>query len=173
MKQDKDDHRTPRDLFRGLDKLFGPFELDAAANDDNALCKDYFTMSRSAFNYPWEFPRVWLNPPYSKMAKWIKRVLDQLDEGHCEKVVMLIPVDTSASWWGKYIFERAEAIFFINKRLKFQGPNKFEDAVSPRASAVIVFTKRAFRDPNKFFGMMTTKGVILQPQKSLDEFLYK
>jgi phage N-6-adenine-methyltransferase len=171
---DNDDHRTPKDLFKNLDKMFGPFELDAAANDENALCKKYYTKENSGLTNSWDVARVWINPPYSNLRKWVEKGLLELSKGNCEKIVMLLPVDTSAIVWGRYVYDLAAEIYFINKRIKFHGPNELEGTSSPRANAVVVFNKNYNNKSNyRPFQYMTSKGVILFPQKSLTEFLYK
>jgi phage N-6-adenine-methyltransferase len=175
MKQkDNDDHRTPTDLFNNLNHRFGPFDLDAAANDINFLCKNYFTKENSGLSNEWKFEKVWINPPYSNLKKWVEKAIREIDLGNCRQVVMLLPVDTSSIAWGRYVYDRASEIYFINKRLKFHGPNEVEGMSSPRSNAVVVFRKNIDVGTSaniwRKFQYMTSKGIILYPSTSLDNF---
>lgn len=59
---DKDDRPTPPALFSKLNQEFG-FQLDAAANANNALCGKFYDANCDALKQPWT-GIVWCNPPY-------------------------------------------------------------------------------------------------------------
>jgi len=74
-----------------------------------------------------------VNPPYSDKEPWIKKAIEQKRKG--KLTVMLLPVDTSTSWFHDLILPHADEIRFIRGRLKFKPhgqPAKF-------ASMIVIF----------------------------------
>ena len=63
------DHRTPKSLFQNL----GNFQLDVAASKENSLCDRYYTKENNGLNNFWNAKRVWCNPPYNDILKWISK----------------------------------------------------------------------------------------------------
>ena len=53
MSSQKDDWTTPRELFDRLDAMLGPFDLDAASSNENALCEQHYTIEDDALRIPW------------------------------------------------------------------------------------------------------------------------
>lgn len=116
------DFRTPRFVFEYASKRWGPFNLDAAANAENALCSTYYTERDDALLQLWE-GWVWCNPPYCKRLKpkFFKKALDEIASGRCELVCFLVPASTA----NRDFFSMVEAgadITFIVGRLNFHGP---------------------------------------------------
>lgn len=142
-----DEQSTPDYLFNQLDALYGPFDLDAAASEYNHKCEAYYDQRHDAMQVPvWNGTRIWLNPPYSKrsvktgsygLRAWIKKAQEQAFLG--KRVVMLLPSDTSTSWWHDYIEPvRAydhDAVTFLRGRVKFNGAGNS----AKFANAVVVF----------------------------------
>lgn len=52
LSSNKDDWCTPQALFDELDREFH-FDLDAAASDNNAKCKRYFTKETDGLHNSW------------------------------------------------------------------------------------------------------------------------
>ncbi len=127
---EKDVWTTPRDRFDEWDRELGPFTLDAAATDDNALCDRYFTAETDGLTQEWAGV-VWCNPPYSTVAKWVEKAHTSAQAG--ATVVLLVPARTDTRWWHCHA-TKAE-IRFIRGRLKFG------DATSsaPFPSALLIF----------------------------------
>ena len=76
--------------------------------------------------------RVFVNPPYSKIADWVAYGYAQSLKGKI--VVMLIPSRTDTRWWHEYVMKASE-IRFIKGRLKFGGQKNS----APFPSCVVVF----------------------------------
>ena len=77
------------------------------------------------------------NPPYSSVAKWIKKAHDEWKKG--KTVVMLINAITDTKAFHEYIYGKAE-LRFIKGRIKFidpQNPTKKQPA--PKPSMIVVF----------------------------------
>lgn len=110
-----DEWSTPQDLFDVLNNEF-KFTLDPCATDENAKCNLYFTISENGLEKSWAGNRVFCNPPYSKIKKWVEKCAEEARKG--VTVVMLIPARTDTTWFHEYIYKKAE-IRFIKGRLRF------------------------------------------------------
>jgi len=132
---DREDWPTPLDLFRRLDREFGPFDLDAAASPENALCTRYFTQRDDAFRQDWRpFQRIWINPPYGDaIPLWTRRARQEAERGAV--VCMLLPSRTDTQWFHRDVLPYARVIRFIEGRITFRGA---EDP-APFPSVVVVF----------------------------------
>lgn len=111
-----DEWETPQALFDDLNAEFD-FELDACASDDNHKCAEYYTIEQDGLKIMWGGRRVWCNPPYSNIAKWVEKAFRETRTDGTV-VVMLIPSRTDTKYFHNYIYQRAE-IRFIKGRLKF------------------------------------------------------
>lgn len=122
---------TPDDLFKVLDDEFH-FTLDAAASDQNAKCKLYYTAKDDSLRQKWGV--TFCNPPYGKqIKKWVKKGYEEAMAG--STVVMLIPARTDTEWFHKYCLKGD--IRFLKGRLRFKGAQYN----APFPSMVMVFKK--------------------------------
>lgn len=110
--------KTPRDLFEHLDKLYG-FTLDAAATDENALCKTYFTKENDGLLQSWADHTVFVNPPYGRSynERWSRKIAE---EGKKTVVVALLPARTGSKWFQDNILT-CSTLIFLKGRVKFVG----------------------------------------------------
>lgn len=76
---------------------------------------------------------MFVNPPYSKIADWVKKAFYESRKDNT-LVVLLIPSRTDTRYFHDFIYNRAE-IRFIKGRLKF-GDSK---GAAPFPSMVVVF----------------------------------
>lgn len=134
----KQDWTTPKDFFTKLNDEFH-FTVDLAANEENALCADFFTAESDALTQEW-VGTCWLNPPYgatgaNSLASWVKRSYEQAQKPGTT-VVMLIPARTNTKWFHEYAMKAAELRFVC-------GRPKFGDAEHglPQPLVLIVFKK--------------------------------
>jgi site-specific DNA-methyltransferase (adenine-specific) len=105
-------------------------------------------------NAPWSAmdgtpSRVFLNPPYGReMPRWIEKAVAEVEAGHCERVVALIPARTDTKCWQRYILKEAAydriaapesllLVRFLPGRVKFVGAS----ASAPFPSAVVVWER--------------------------------
>jgi phage N-6-adenine-methyltransferase len=130
---------TPQDLFDKLNAIHG-FTLDVCAVPENAKCARFFTPEMDGLAQDWKDNVAWCNPPYSEVAKWIKKAHEStfMDWQHNgAKTVMLIPARTDTRAWHDFIFPHAK-IEFLRGRLKFGGHKNS----APFPSAVVIFGDR-------------------------------
>lgn len=127
-----DEYATPDGLFNQLNDEFD-FTLDPCATHENHKCQKYFTSAENGLNQDWGGYRVFCNPPYSKIADWVRKCYEESLKDETI-VVMLIPARTDTKYFHDYILHRSE-IRFIKGRLKF-GTEKNS---APFPSMIVIF----------------------------------
>lgn len=110
---------TPPRLVSALELEFGEFDLDPCCTTLSAKAKRYYTPEDDGLALPW-FGRVFLNPPYSEIAPWLRKALDELASG-VVLVTALLPACTDTRWFHDLVLPRAE-IRFLHGRVEFIGP---------------------------------------------------
>lgn len=136
-----DEWLTPVSLFEHWNEVCN-FTLDAASTDENALCEKHYTKETDGLSQSWKNERVWCNPPYSEVNKWVDKALSETRGYDCGStfVVMLLPSRTDTQWF-ENIYKRYDiSIKFIRGRLRFSGCN----SSAPFASILVVFGFRNF-----------------------------
>ncbi len=112
---------TPVDTYAALDKEFA-FTFDPCplmSDEDGTKVK-------------WS-GRVFCNPPYSRIAEFLRKGLYHLSTGACETLVYLLPARTDTKWFHEYCI-RGE-IRFLRGRLKFGGSKNS----APFPSMIVIF----------------------------------
>lgn len=129
---ESDEWETPSDLFDTLDHEFH-FTLDACATADNKKCDKYISKQEDGLKTDWGGQKVWCNPPYSEVSKWVRKAFY---ETRTEKtiVALLLPSRTDTKYFHDYILNRAE-VRFLKGRLKFSGA-KYN---APFPSMIVIF----------------------------------
>lgn len=136
-----DEWATPQGLFDKLHAEFG-FDLDAAATLENAKTPRFIGPFYDALTFEWHEigTTCWLNPPYSKCARFIEKAAEQSRKG-CT-VVCLIPSRTDTRYWHKHIWDRERhqpregvEIRFLKGRLKFGN----SENSAPFPSVIVIF----------------------------------
>lgn len=74
-----------------------------------------------------------MNPPYSDIANWLKKAIEQLELGRMS--VFLLPVRTGMRWFHDYVLPYAKEIRFLLGRLKFGNSAKS----APFDSMIVIF----------------------------------
>ena len=136
------DWRTPKKLFDALNAEFA-FNLDAAADDDNAKCSMYFTKNDDALSRDWSGYTVFCNPPYGRnLGAWVAK-------GHAEgkkpntTVVMLIPARPDTAYWHDHILHgHADEIRFLRGRVRFEDESNTPAGPAPFPSAVVIWRSK-------------------------------
>lgn len=136
---DKQDWETPKSLFEELDKRFS-FDLDAAANANNAKLPVYFTETENALEQQWE-GNVFCNPPYGRgnaIYKWVSKAYEEYIRDPNRTIVLLIPARTETAYFHDFIFGKAK-VEFLRGRLKFESGGVAYPHNAPFPSAVIIY----------------------------------
>ena len=125
---------TPQPLFDELERRFGPFDLDAAADALNAKCARFITEEENALESAWVGTNVWCNPPYKGLLAWCVKAREELAKNNCKSVCMLLPAQTSTQWFHDHAKPFGE-LYFIRGKVQFGGCK--DRAIMP--SVVVVF----------------------------------
>jgi len=102
---------TPFEIVRAL----GSFDLDpcgAPSPRPYDVAADTIELPRDGLSEPWG-GRVWLNPPYSDVARWMSRLAEH---GHGTALVF---ARTDTKWWHDVVFAKATAVKFLRGRPAF------------------------------------------------------
>lgn len=127
-----DEWATPQSFFDEINKEFD-FNLDVCATDENHKCENYYTIQDNGLEKNWGGYRVWCNPPYSEIDKWVAKAFYETKNDNTI-VVLLIPSRTDTRYFHNYIYNRSE-IRFVKGRLKFgDGKNS-----APFPSMLVIF----------------------------------
>lgn len=127
-----DEWETPEHIFNKLNNEF-KFTLDVAASEELHKCPKFYTIADDGLAQSWAGERVFCNPPYSQISKWVKKCYMEHKE-HGGLIVMLIPARTDTRYFHEYIYHVAE-IRFIKGRIRFS--NAVYNAPFP--SMVVIF----------------------------------
>ena len=109
------------------------FNLDPCSTEENHKCEKYFTIAENGLEKNWGGYRVFCNPPYSEISKWVEKAFRETRNDNT-LVALLIPSRTDTRYFHDYIYQRAE-IRFVKGRLKFgDGKNS-----APFPSMLVIF----------------------------------
>jgi phage N-6-adenine-methyltransferase len=144
-KESRQNWRTPPELFHGISKHFGPFEVDLAADKDNALCARFFTEEDDAFKQVWK-GMCFLNPPFNDIMPWVSKAY--LSGGPYTTVVMLAPAAVGTKWFNHAM--KRSRVFFFDRRVQFIHPVTGLPGKAPAGGhALFVFRKGVDVGPSK------------------------
>lgn len=138
----KDDWRTPPHIFNWLNEEF-KFTLDSCASDENHLCNAYWTEEDNALIQPWH-KSTWCNPPYSIVAMFIDKAIEEAQRGN--RTVLLVFARTDTQWF-KRAWAAAEEVRFVSKRIQFLLNDGTPGANPPGGSAILVLGPKANGNP--------------------------
>lgn len=104
-----DEWLTPPEILEAL----GPFDLDPCAHARSATAEHRVFEDGLAADW---FGRVWLNPPYSDVTPWIRR-LSMHGTG-----TALLYAKTDVLAWHHWVWPAATALLFFRGRIRFLKP---------------------------------------------------
>lgn len=127
-----DEWLTPPDLIAAL----GPFDLDPCSPGDRRpwdTAARHYSIEDDGLRQEWA-GRVWLNPPYVDMRRWLTRLAQH---GH-GTALLFARVETVL--WFDLVWGQASGVLFMRGRLNFRYPNgKPAKANSGAPSALIAY----------------------------------
>lgn len=152
---EKDRWRTPPDLFLRLSATYGPFDVDAAAEEHNALCAlwlgegsviadDALGEGVRWVNGTPQLTRAFCNPPYSRAREFVAKANEQARLG-IARTTLLLPATTDVWWWHAHVWSSEHRRFrpgveveFL-KRVKFLRPDGSAAGGPTFGSVVVTF----------------------------------
>ncbi len=120
---------TPPKYVCAVRKVFGgTIALDPCSNPQSIVRAEveYQLPDRDGLRSSWDYPTIYVNPPYGADRKcgttikdWLRRCARAREECGSE-VLALVPVATNTKHWKDYVFGVADAVTFLyDTRLKF------------------------------------------------------
>lgn len=104
-----------------LTDALGAFDLDPCSPPGGWVrAAAHYTAEDDGLSAPW-CGRVWLNPPYSEVEQWMRRMADH-GQG-----IALVFARTETRWWFESVWPRASAVLFLRGRLSFIAGGDVED----------------------------------------------
>ena len=106
-----DEWITPREILDAL----GPFDLDPCSPGDRRpwdTAREHVSIEQDGLAREW-LGRVWLNPPYSDVSTWLRR-LAQHGNG-----TALIFARTETTAWFEHVWPYATGLLFLRGRVTF------------------------------------------------------
>jgi hypothetical protein len=127
---------TPPYFFDFLNAIHN-FDFDVCANKDNTKVADrYFDIETDALKQEWRFKTGWMNPPFKteSVEAFLKKAIEELRLGHCEKVVALLPTWNEKGWFDLAYHGHIQ---FLKGYLRFENM----DGNAPWPLIVVTLTK--------------------------------
>lgn len=138
-----DQWATPQWLVDACAELWGPFDLDPAADEYNHKAPAFWTATDDGLHKPWH-GRVWCNPPYGAgIGDWCRRAAEVTDKGEAALVVACIPARTDTSYWHAWVM-RAEQVRLLRGRVAFGD----QDMPAPFPTAIVLWRGRMRKGPS-------------------------
>jgi phage N-6-adenine-methyltransferase len=166
---DNDERGTPKNLIRTLQNAIGGlFDLDPAAGAEECkISEKRFTKEDNGLAQDWgeSHDTVWLNPPYSDLETWLKKVISEInrpDQRSPSLILCLLPSNTSTQWFQNLVTQ-SSYLCFIEGRLSFTNT----DQSSPFANILAVYgsPSDSLLDTLGDLGAVYTKAEVQQAQE--------
>ena len=138
-----DNFRTPQGIYDQLDRIFN-FTLDAACTREDCKAPDglYHDEGIDALACSWGGDRVFCNPPFSQKASFIKKAYEEVINGDCPIVVMVLPSNCQDS---KSFQQYVKKNFFYETlygRVAFIDPETKQPMKGNNSGTTIVYFKK-------------------------------
>ncbi len=153
-----DEWLTPPEIIKAL----GPFDLDPCSPItrpwDTAL-KHYSILDMGLLQ-PWE-GRVWMNPPYGQeTGRWMERLA-----AHSNGIALIF-ARTETEMFRRFVWEKADAVFFFYGRLSFYRVDGTQGKTNSGAPSCLV----AYGEDNiKAIEASGLKGYLVRLQRAPHE----
>lgn len=134
---------TPKWIVEEL----GPWDLDPACPSGGMPYKSANRMIErweDGMALPWK-GRVWLNPPYGSQCGAFMEKMAEHGNG-----IALVAARTDVKWFHDFVFEKANALFFAKRRIKFERLDGKPAGGGNLASVFAAFGKKNVASLEKF-----------------------
>lgn len=143
--------------------LGGSISLDPCSNEWSIVKADveYRLPEHDGLKESWEFPTIYVNPPYGSDKERGTTIKDWLykcayaHKHYGSNVLALVPVATNTRHWKDFVWGQATAVCFLyDTRLRFLVEGKDEGKGAPMACAMIYWNENmeTFLDVFEEFG---------------------
>ena len=138
---------TPPEYVTAIRRFFfGSVALDPCSNRYSIVraTVEYSLPEVDGLAAPWNYPTVFVNPPYGRdrersttIRDWLRKCAEAHSQ-HDAEVLALVPVATNTRHWKQYVFGAATAVAFLyDTRLRFLVNGKNGGKGAPMSCAMI------------------------------------
>lgn len=170
---------TPEKYVSAVRNFFGGhISLDPCSNDYSIVHADteYKLPLSDGLNESWNFPTIYVNPPYGidkKRGTSIKKWLSKCAMAHKHyksEVLALVPVATNTGHWKNYVFGKASAVCFLyDTRLKFLVNGQNGGKGAPMSCAMVYWGK----DFDRFSFVFKKFGAVVDLRDLMGKNIYE
>jgi hypothetical protein len=153
-----DEHCTPKYFLAAVVECMGEIDLDPASNskdNPNVPATNHLTLEDNGLKHDWA-GRVFLNPPFSEVSKFLKKLMAEIESGRVTEAIVLTKSDTRTNWY-KQLRQNAQALCFAD------GYHRFGDADNSATFGVLLtyFGDKPdrFREVFAKFGVCALLGI--------------
>ena len=139
-------------FFRSLEKRFGPFDLDACADDEglNAHLSVFCSPKNSFLDFDASGCKVFMNPPYGRVREFLTHYFDCKDtDPKRTRGVFVLPEWENSDWYEEFLPRLRRVKLFPKRSKLFTRPSRDDPSkrinAGPTPWAVGVYTDI---DPN-------------------------
>ena len=160
-----DEWFTPLPYIDAARAVLGNIDLDSATctfAQSRIKAGQFFTKQDDGLSQPWH-GRVWLNPPYSRVAEFVTKLVQEIGAGNVTAAILLTHNNTDAAWFHEAA-NAASAICFTRGRIRFEqegGPVESP----PQGQCFFYYGKdvASFRKVFTSIGLVVTTTQTLKP----------
>lgn len=138
---------TPPKYVDAVRQVFGGvIHLDPCSNKWSVVnAKTEWSFPKAdGLRLAWNFPTVYVNPPYgadqergTRISDWLRKCADAFSE-HDAEVIALVPVAANTRHWKEYVWKRAASVCFLyDTRLRFLEYGRDGGKGAPMACAAV------------------------------------
>jgi phage N-6-adenine-methyltransferase len=157
-----DEWWTPPDGLDAPQDVLGTIDLDPASCPEaqaNVRATKYFTKADDGLAQEWG-GRVWLNPPYSNPAPWVKKLIEEYESGRVSEAILLVNDATDTTWFHEAL-QACSAICFMRGRIKFLHRDKGETGPARQGQNFLYFGDGV----EKFARRFSDVGQVVRPHQ--------
>lgn len=153
VKQKESDNRfTSPELIRAIEDSFGPIDFDPCWHEASVVRPGAYLDVRQGHNGlrdDWSGPLAFVNPPWSKADKWVKRSHERWKSGQVTTILCLIPAATDTHFFHDVLSVDAD-VYFLRGRPRFSKEDGTSEPTMHRTMLVMFGAtdqqKRRFAD---------------------------
>lgn len=161
---------TPPKYVEAVREFFdGTIHLDPCSNHYSIVnaVTEYSLPDNDGLGKSWNFPSIYVNPPYgidhkhrTSIKDWLRKC-EEANRVYQSEVIALVPVATNTGHWKKYVYGKATAICFLyDTRLRFLVNGKDGGKGAPMSCALIYWG----RNHERFFQVFIGFGAVVNIQ---------
>ena len=152
---------TPPSIVELIIQVLGEINLDPCADDGQHIpAGKHYTFDDNGLEQPW-CGKVYMNPPYSHPAVWMKKLQLEFETGNVDEAIALVPAATDTNWLSPVL--KTQPVCFWKGRIKFLGQD-YKPKSSARQSHVLVYWGN---NCQKFREVFEDYGVVYFPISSV------